>query len=102
MAKFFCSWETDTSRLPTDPKEMMAMEMKMLEMTKQSLKEGGASDWGCFIEGHKGYAIGEGDAADVAKALWQFVPYVKFDVNIQFIFSPYGPGVFIGVESCPF
>ena len=84
MAKFFCTWETDTSRLPADPKEMMSTEMKMMEMTKKALKEGGALDWGCFVGGHKGYAIGEGDAAGMAKALWQFVPYVKFDVQQVF------------------
>ena len=84
MAKFLCTWEMDTSRFPADPKEIMAMNMKMLEITKQGLKEGRARDWGCFIGGDKGYAIGEGDAADMAKALWQFNPYVKFEVQQVF------------------
>ena len=34
--------------------------------------------------GDKGYAIGEGDAADVAKAMWQFSPYYKFEVQQVF------------------
>jgi len=86
MAKYFLIWEADTSKFPTDPKDMMALNMKTLEMTKQALKESGglARDWGCFMGGTKGYAIGEGDAADVAKAMWQFQPYYKFEVQQVF------------------
>ena len=81
MAKYILMWQMDTSKFPADPKEAIAMNMKMLETCKQILKEGVGRDWGCFLGGNNGYAIGEGDAADMAKATWQFTPYVRFEVQ---------------------
>ena len=86
MAKYLLIWEVDMSRFPADPKDIMGMNMKTLEMVKQALQESGgvARDWGCFMGGTSGYAIGEGEAADVAKAMWQFSPYYKFEVEQVF------------------
>jgi len=81
MAKYLITWESDMSKVPTDPKERVAMRMKMLEMTKQNLKEGKISDWGIFLGGYKGYAIGEGNAIDMAIGTAQFSPYVTFNVQ---------------------
>jgi len=81
MAKYLITWESDISRVPADPKERVAMRMKMLEMTKQNLKEGKISDWGIFLGGYKGYAIGEGSAVDMAIGTAQFSPYVTFNVE---------------------
>ena len=81
MAKYLITWESDMSRVPTDPKERAAMRMKMLEMTKQNLKEGKISDWGIFLGGFKGYAIGQGSAIDMAIGTAQFSPYVTFNVQ---------------------
>ena len=81
MAKYLITWKSDMSRIPTDPKERAAMRMKMLEMTKQNLKEGKISDWGIFLGGYKGYAIGQGSAIDMAIGMAQFAPYVTFNVQ---------------------
>ena len=81
MAKYLITWESDMSRVPTDPKERAVMRMKMLEMTKQNLKEGKITDWGIVLGGYKGYAIGEGSAVDMAIGTAQFSPYVKFNVE---------------------
>ena len=81
MAKYLITWESDMSRVPTDPKERAAMRMKMLEMTKQNLKEGKISDWGIFLGGFRGYAIGQGSAMDMAIGTAQFSPYVTFNVQ---------------------
>ena len=81
MAKYLITWESDISRVPADPKERVAMRMKMLEMTKQNLKEGKISDWGIFLGGYKGYAVGEGSAVDMAIGTAQFSPYVTFNVE---------------------
>lgn len=79
MAKYFCTWEVDMSKLPTDPKELMGMQMKMLENTKQGLDTGQMIDWGSFVGEFKGYGIAEGTAKDMAKATAQFAPYVIFN-----------------------
>jgi len=81
MAKYLITWESDMSRVPADPKERAGMRMKMLEMTKQNLKEGKLTDWGIFLGGYKGYAIGQGSATDMAIGTAAFAPYVKFDVQ---------------------
>ena len=81
MAKYLITWESDMSRVPTDPKERAAMRMKMLEMTKQNLKEGKISDWGIFLGGFRGYAIGQGSATDMAIGMTQYAPYVTFNVQ---------------------
>jgi uncharacterized protein YciI len=81
MAKYLITWESDMSRMSTDPKEQAAMRMKMLEMIKQNLKEGRLIDWGTFLGGYKGYAIGQGNALDMAMGVAKFSPYVKFEVQ---------------------
>ena len=67
--------------MSTDPKERAAMRMKMLEMTKQNLKEGKLIEWGTSLGGYKGYAIGQGSAIDMAIGTAQFAPYVTFNVQ---------------------
>ena len=81
MAKYLITWESDVSRMPTDHKERAAMRMKMLEITKRNLKEGKLSDWGVFLGGYKGYAIGQGSAIDMAIGMARFSPYVTFNVQ---------------------
>ena len=81
MAKYFMTWEADESLWPTDPKEQGALGMKLAEMVKQSMKEGKTSDWGVFVGGDKGYAIGEGNAVDLYAELQQYHPYINFMVH---------------------
>ena len=81
MAKYFMTWEADESLWPTNPKEQAALGMKFSEMVKQSMKEGKTSDWGIFIGGDKGYAIGEGNAVDLYAELQQYHPYINFMVH---------------------
>ena len=81
MAKYFMTWEADESLWPTDPKEQGALGIKLAEMVKQSMKEGKTRDWGIFVGGDKGYAIGEGNAIDLYKDLQRYHPYINFMVH---------------------
>ncbi len=81
MAKYLIMWETDMSRMPTDPKQQMEIVGKQLEMTKEALKARRISDWGLFAGGNKGYSISEGSAADVFMGTSQFSPYITFTVH---------------------
>ena len=81
MAKYLITWESDMSRVSTDPQEQAAMSMKMMEMTKEILKEGKLLDWGVFLGGFKGYAIGQGSASEMAIGMARFAPYINFDVQ---------------------
>ena len=78
MAKYLILWESDMSRMPADPNERGALIGKQMEMTKKALDEGQITDWGIFAGGGAGYAIGEGETADMFRGAMQFTPYVKF------------------------
>ncbi len=81
MSKFLTLWESDSSKLPTDPNERVALFGKLTEMTKKMLDEGQISDWGMFAGGGVGYTIGEGTEVDVLKLTMQFAPYIRFKVH---------------------
>ncbi|HEY97984.1 MAG TPA: hypothetical protein G4O16_07380 [Dehalococcoidia bacterium] len=78
MAKYLILWEEDMSKMPVDPNEQAALTQKHMELTKQALDAGQITDWGIFAGGGAGYAIGEGDAADMFRGAMQFTPHVKF------------------------
>ena len=81
MSKFLTLWETDNSKMPTNPDERAALFGKLTEMTKKMLDEGQIADWGIFAGGGAGYTISEGTEADVLKRILQFGPYVRFKVH---------------------
>ena len=81
MSKYLVTWESDTSKLPSNRQERGALFIKMLEATKQTLEESQINDWGQFIGGGKGYGIFDGDAVEVFKNLQQYAPYVTFNVQ---------------------
>jgi hypothetical protein len=80
MGKYLVLWELDESRLPVDPKERGSAWQMFMGMVKQDLETGTARDWGSFVGAHKGYTIHEGTEVEVAVALQQYVPFVRFDV----------------------
>ena len=73
-------WELDLSKLPGDPNERTALMAKMIEMTKQVLKEHPGTVWGAFIGEDKGYSAGPLTAQDIVKINLMFSPFVKFKV----------------------
>lgn len=79
MAKYLILWETDNSKMPTNPSEQAALIGKQMEMTKKALDDGKITDWGIFAGAGAGYAISEGTAADSLQGAMQFSPYVKFN-----------------------
>jgi len=44
MSKHLVTWESDTSKLPSDRQERGALFIKMLEATKQTLEESQVND----------------------------------------------------------
>ena len=39
MSKYLVTWESNLNMIPSDPQERIAMNMKMLEATKQNLQQ---------------------------------------------------------------
>lgn len=81
MGKYLVLWEMDESRIPVDPKERGAGWKGLMELVKKDLETGTSKDWGAFVGEHKGYAIQEGTEVEVAAALQQYVPFVRFEVH---------------------
>ncbi len=81
MPKYLVPWETDTSRVPVDPKERGAMWGAMVAMVKQQMSDGVTTDWGAFVGENRGYAIGESSALEISKLLQQFFPYITFETH---------------------
>ena len=81
MAKFMVFWETDLSRVPIDPKERASWTNMMLDMVEDDLKKG-ATDWGRFSGGIKGYSIFEGATEEkIEERLVRYLPYIKMEVK---------------------
>ncbi len=81
MAKYFMTWEADEHLWPIDSKEQAALGMKLGKLIQRATKEGKLSDWGIFIGGDRGYAIGEGNAVELYAELQQYHPYIDFMVH---------------------
>ena len=81
MAKFLILWEKDMTKMPTDLKELVSLQSKMLSMVNEELKSGGMKDWGKFAGENAGYAIAEGTEAEIEIGLARYIPYVKFKVQ---------------------
>ncbi len=77
MPKLFNLWEMDMSRMPTDPNERMAILRKLMEITKQYLKENPGSEWGAFIGENKGYSMGAKSWQNLTKITQMLAPYVR-------------------------
>ena len=82
MPKYLNLWEVDMSRMPTDQNERMATMKKMLEMTKQFLKEKPGSQWGMTLDGSQGFSMssGAGTWQEMSMSMMAFVPYIKSKV----------------------
>ena len=81
MAKYLGTWEMNQSLIPTNPKEMAAMVVKMAGMIKQEIKEGQLIDWGCSIDGLTGYFLTATSALETYKRAQQYYPYVKLNIR---------------------
>jgi hypothetical protein len=78
MAKYHLLWEMDMSRMPVDPQERLAGEIKIMTMVKGDLESGRRlKDWGLFPGGNAGYAIMEGTDQDVLLGVEKYTPYIK-------------------------
>ena len=82
MPKYLNLWEVDTSRMPSDPNERMALLKKMAEMTKQFLKEKPGSQWGMSLDGSQGFSLssGSGTWQEMSMSMMAFAPYIKSKV----------------------
>ncbi len=81
MTKFLTLWKLDTTKMPENPEEQVAVHTKLLNMVKEDFETYQKMDWGEFVGGGVGYAISEGTEQEIALALMRYSPYIKFKVH---------------------
>jgi len=66
---------------PTDPSKYLELEEKMWAVIDDLIKKGMIRDFGAFLNGTSGYAIGEGESADLLRSVSMFLPYFESEVH---------------------
>lgn len=90
MGKFLTIWtQSPTAPWPTDPAEALKLNEMLWATVDGLLKKGEITDFGWFMDGRSGYAIGEGNSVTVFKNVNMFSTY--FDMTVEEII-PYETG----------
>jgi hypothetical protein len=90
MGKYLTIWtQNPNAQWPTDPAEALKLN-EMLWATMDSLmKKGEVTEFGWFMDGKSGYAIGEGEAVTIFTNVSMFGTY--FDMTVEEVI-PYEVG----------
>jgi len=82
MAKYLAIWRSNpVAPWPRDPVEYSKLVEKMWAVIDDAIKKGTVKEYGTFLEGTSGYAIGEGEATDAFRTTNMFLPYIHFEVH---------------------
>jgi len=82
MARFLAIWKQNSmAPFPTDPSEAAKLNLMMFAGIDDLMKKGEILDFGMFPDGTTGYAISQGEAADVFRRVNMFQPYFLFEVH---------------------
>jgi len=66
---------------PTEPSEHLKLDERMYAAIDESIKKGEIEDFGFFLEGNSGYAIGKGEATDLFRSASMFGPYIFCEIH---------------------
>jgi len=90
MGKFLTVWtQNPNAPWPTDPAEALKLNETFWVAMDDLMKKGEVVEFGWFLNGRSGYAIGEGDSVTVFKNINRFSTY--FDMTVEEII-PYEVG----------
>jgi hypothetical protein len=81
MAKSIILWEMESTVMPKDPAEQMAVLGRLGQITKAAVDSGKVKDWGIFAGGHAGYSIVDELPTETLTRCMQLMPYVKVTIN---------------------
>ena len=82
MARFLVLWRRNpVAPWPTDPAESSKLVEKLWMGIDSLMKKGTMKEFGYFLDGMSGYAIGEGDSADTFRNVSMFSPYIETEVQ---------------------
>lgn len=90
MARFLTLWRRNpVAPWPTDPVEYSKLMETIWAGLDDLMKKGEVKEWGFFLDGTSGYAIGEMESIVAFKDISMFTPY--FECEVQEII-PYEKG----------
>jgi len=82
MARFLVLWRRNpVAPWPTDPVEYLKLQERIWAGIDNLMKKSEVKEFGLFLDGISGYAIGEGDSATAFKNVSMFVPYFESEVH---------------------
>jgi hypothetical protein len=82
MPRFLILWHRNpVAPWPKDLTETAKLLEKMWAGVDNLLKKGELKEFGWFLDGKSGYAIGEGEATTVLRDVSMFQPYEEFEIN---------------------
>jgi len=82
MARYLITWSSNpVAPWPTDPSEHLKLNETMWAGIDDLMKKGEVKEFGLFLDGKSGYAIGEGDGATVFKDVSMFGAY--YDLKVE-------------------
>ena len=82
MARYLVLWRTNPAApAPTDPSESLKLNEMMFVAIDDLIARGEVEEFGFFLDGRSGYAIGKGEAIDVFRNVSMFLPYVHCKVH---------------------
>ena len=82
MARFLILWHRNpVAPWPKDLTETAKLLEKMWAGIDRLLKKGELKEFGWFLDGKSGYAIGEGEATTVLRDVSMFQPYEEFEIH---------------------
>ena len=82
MARFLTLWRRNpVAPWPTDPIEYSKLQEKAWAGIDDLIKKGIVKEFGFFLNGTSGYAIGEGESADTFRNVSMFTPYWESEVH---------------------
>ncbi len=82
MAKFLVLWRFNLNvPWPTDPTQMTQLAETLFAAIDHNLKSGKVQEFGYFLDGKSGYAIGSGEVNDQFGRLFSFYPWIIGDAH---------------------
>ena len=90
MGRYITLWtQSPMAPWPTDPAEALKLNEALWAAMDDLMKKGEVTDFGWFLDGKSGYAIGEGDSTTIFTNITMFSTY--FDMTVEEII-PYEVG----------
>jgi hypothetical protein len=82
VARFLVLWSRNpVAPWPEDPAENSRLMERLWAGVDDLIKKGEIKEFGYFLDGASGYAIGEGGSTETFRNVSMFSPYIECEVN---------------------